>query len=332
MEGGSTDQAGVPPATIASHTESTPNRSAPRRVARVLVHPIALAILALAIGSVVGIEGKLGTNSGKPPSGQSAHSNGSNLSDVGLEGARSPSLPPAGMHPTFDATFTGSALDTQVWSTCYWYAVPGAGCGHSGIYDESEWYLPSQDTVSDGALNLVASAVPTTGSDSKGKPKVFPCRSGMVTTDPSFDFTYGYLQVVARMPNGRNTWPALWMLPVDHSTDLPEIDLLEMIGRPTNRPTVAFHPAKGPQRTLIATTADLSSGWHTFGLDWEPGALTWFIDGKAVFTVTTNVPNRPMYLLANLAITNAFLPLQLPGSCAGSLSIRSVEVWQNTAS
>jgi beta-glucanase (GH16 family) len=234
------------------------------------------------------------------------------------------------MHLAFDATFTGSSLDTQVWNTCYWYATNGSGCGHLGVYPESEWYLPSQAQVSDGALNLVASPVPTAGSNAQGNPVVFPCRSGMVTTDPSFDFTYGYTQVVARIPNGRNTWPALWMLPANHALVLPEIDILEVIGAQTNRPAMAFHPKIGPQQRLVAKTAKLSSGWHTFGLSWEPGSITWYIDGKADFTVTNDVPNQPMYLLANLAITNAFLPLKLPDSCSATMSIRSVKVWQRT--
>jgi beta-glucanase (GH16 family) len=152
----------------------------------------------------------------------------------------------------------------------------------------------------------------------------------MVTTDPSFDFTYGYTQVVARIPNGRNTWPALWMLPANHALVLPEIDILEVIGAQTNRPAMAFHPKIGPQQRLVAKTAKLSSGWHTFGLSWEPGSITWYIDGKADFTVTNDVPNQPMYLLANLAITNAFLPLKLPDSCSATMSIRSVKVWQRT--
>jgi beta-glucanase (GH16 family) len=147
--------------------------------------------------------------------------------------------------------------------------------------------------------------------------------------DPRFSFTYGYVQVVAHMPKGPNTWPALWLLPANHSTDLPEIDMVEIVGAQTNRPLVAFHPAVGPQQLLTAKTAYLSSGWHTFGLDWEPGSITWYIDKTAVFTTTVNVPSQPMYLLANLAITNAFRPLQLPISCTSSLSIRSVKVWQN---
>ena len=306
--------------------------SSRRRDTRTFVTPVVLAAIALAVGSVIGFGGHLSKHAGGAASGQTTKSHDATSTTLGLKGTYSPQLPPPGTHETFDATFTGSSLDTHVWNTCYWYAAPGKGCGHPGVYNEDEWYLASQDVVSNGALNLVASPITTTGTNAQGQTQVLPCRSGMITTDPSFDFTYGYLQVVARIPKGRNTWPALWMLPADHSTVLPEIDIMEVVGTPTSAPAMAFHPATGSQSTLTAKTADLSSGWHTFGLNWQPGSLTWFVDGKAVFTVTNQVPDQPMYFLANLAITSEFQPLQLPASCSATMSIRSVEVWQKTSS
>ena len=284
------------------------------------IHPVALVVIAVAVGSLIGISGHFTTGSGKASAGQA----------TSLKST--PNIPPPGSHVTFDATFTGSTLDTHIWNTCYWYAVNGAGCGHTGVYNEVQWYLPTQDQVSNGVLNLVASPTSTPGTNAQGNDQVYLCRSGMVTTDPNFDFTYGYLQVVARIPKGRNTWPALWMLPANHAADLPEIDIMEMIGDMTRQPAMAFHPPVGPQMTIVANTEDLSSGWHTFGLNWEPGSLTWYVDGKAVFVVTSQVPNQPMYFLANLAVTNAIVPLRLPDSCTATLSIRSVEVWQKNAS
>jgi beta-glucanase (GH16 family) len=288
------------------------------------IHPVALVVIALGVGSLVGLSGHWASG-GKASAGQATRSRASSLDNA-------PNIPPPGTHVTFDASFTGSALNTKVWSNCYWYATSDAGCGHSGVYNEVQWYLPAQDHVADGQLNLVASPTSTPGTNAQGDDQVYPCRSGMVTTDPGFVFTYGYLQVVARIPQGRNTWPALWMLPANHATDLPEIDIMEIIGSVTNQPDLAFHPAVGKTRTMVAQTADLSSGWHTFGLNWEPGSLTWYIDGKSEFVVTSQVPDQPMYFLANLAVTNAILPLQLPESCTATMSIRSVKVWQKNAS
>jgi len=281
--------------------------------------PLTFAIAALGLGALAGLASYFGTQS-KVATASSTTTGG--------RVANSPTLPPPGSHLAFNATFTGSTLDTASWTPCFWYARTGAGCTHLGAYPEQEWYLASQDQVSDDALHLVASPVSTTGTDAQGQPQTFPCRSGMVTTDSSFAFTYGYLQVVAQLPKGTNMWPALWMLPANNAEVVPEIDLMEIIGTQTSQPLVSFHPTTGPVENLSVKTSDLSSGWHTFGLDWEPGSLTWYVDGTAVFAVTADVPTQPMYFLANLAVTNAYQPLRLPSSCTGALSIRSVQVWQ----
>jgi beta-glucanase (GH16 family) len=313
--------------TTSPTSSSSPRGGRPlgQRVARFFIHPVALVVIAVAIGSLVALSGHFATNSGKASAGQTTRPKVATLQNT-------PNIPPPGSHVTFDATFTGSTLNTHVWNTCYWYATSEAvGCGHAGVYNEVQWYLPTQDHVSDGVLSLVASPTSTSGTNAQGNDQIYPCRSGMVTTDPDFDFTYGYLQVVARIPKGRNTWPALWMLPANHAADTPEIDIMELIGSSTRQPAMAYHPVVGTPRTNVAQTADLSAGWHTFGLNWEPGSLTWYVDGKPVFVVTSQVPDQPMYFLANLAVTNAILPLRLPDSCTATLSIRSVEVWQKAS-
>jgi beta-glucanase (GH16 family) len=327
MNGGPSEESGTLYAGSRS-ADRSPRKRARGRLARFLIHPLTLAIVAITVGGAAGLGGYFASRSEKPPSGKQATSTVPKFSYVGAGRIHAPNLPPAGSHVAFDATFTGSNLDTQTWATCFWYAAAGAGCTHAGVYNETEWYLPSQDVVSKGALNLVATSDPISGVNSQGTPETFPCRSGMVTTAQSFNFTYGYVQVVFRVPKGRNTWPALWMLPANHAEALPEIDLMEIIGTQTNHPAVAFHPAVGIQQRLGLNTSPLSAGWHTFGLDWEPGEIVWYVDGTPRFTVTKGVPSQPMYFLANLAITNASAPLRLPASCTGTLSIRSVEVWQ----
>jgi beta-glucanase (GH16 family) len=298
-----------------------------QRLWKMLFNARALVIMAILLGALIGLGSFLATRSG---AGNQPKSKDPGSHPNGLGGIASPRDPTAGMHLSFDATFPGSTLDTNVWSTCYFYVSSGSGCGHTSAYTENQWYLPSQDQVSGGVLHLTTSPTPASGAVAAQVPSNYPCVSGMITTDPSFSFTYGYAQFVARMPQGTNTWPALWMLPKDNSVYLPEIDLVEIIGSVTDQPAVAYHPSVGDQTRRVVQTSDLASGWHTFGLLWKPSSLIWYIDGRAVFTVTHNVPHQPMYLLANLAITDAFHPLQLPASCSSSLSLRSVQVWQST--
>ncbi len=49
---------------------------------------------------------------------------------------------------------------------------------------------------------------------------------------------------------------------------------------------------------------DFSAGWHTFAVDWEPNAITWYVDGvkRQQDTNASTITNKPMYLLANLAV------------------------------
>ena len=39
-----------------------------------------------------------------------------------------------------------------------------------------------------------------------------------------------------------------------------------------------------------------TSQWHTYAVDWSPGRLTYYIDGKEMFSTTSNVPQESMAL------------------------------------
>jgi beta-glucanase (GH16 family) len=223
----------------------------------------------------------------------------------------------------FDSTFLGDQLDTQVWATCYpWWGV-GGGCTNFGNSSdpELEWYQAPQDQVSGGDLHLVAQREPTPGISKQGTPKEYACRSGMVTTYPSFRFEYGYVQITAKVPFGKGLWPAFWLASANEKSP-PEIDILEhWASEPYGK--VYLHPLSGARQGGSVSMPDLSAGWHTFGLYWTKTELVWTYDGQQVFATSTGVPQQDMYLIANLADDNTG-----PGSCSGSLDIKSVKVWQ----
>jgi beta-glucanase (GH16 family) len=242
------------------------------------------------------------------------------------------SRPPALQHPagpgngwklSFDPRFTGSRLNTSVWATCYPWAQAASGCTNFGNSGEDEWYLPSQDKVSQGILHLVAQQIPTPGTNRDGAPEEYYCRSGMVTSYPGFRFEYGYLQVIARIPYATGLWPALWLLPANQQWP-PEIDLLEHWGANQADTAVHLHPVGAETIGAYPVTANLSVGWHTFALYWTRTRLVWYVDGRAVMSTEQHIPDQPMYFIANLANTSP------PGSagCDGTLLIRSVKVWQ----
>jgi beta-glucanase (GH16 family) len=287
----------------------SPRRKGGSSTSKIVLTALSAVLVAGAVG--IGVAAKV----------HSGHSQQSK--DVAAKLAPQPVTPPKSWKLTFNSSFTGTSLDSSVWGTCYPWDTSSAGCtnfGNTGDEDK-EWYLPSQDQVSGGVLRLVAQREPTPGLDQQGAPKEYACRSGMVTTDPSFRFEYGYVQIVAKLPFGKGLWPALWLAAANQKWP-PEIDIEEHWNTdPFER--VYLHPTAGPRQGGEVSAPNLAVGWHTFTLSWTKTRLSWYYDGQQVFTTTTDIPQQSMYLIANLAddVTS-------PGGCSGSLLIKSVRVWQ----
>jgi beta-glucanase (GH16 family) len=224
----------------------------------------------------------------------------------------------------FESSFAGSTLDTTKWGTCYPWAPNGCtNYGNTGDPDQ-EWYQASQDTVQDGALHITAQRTPTAGLAKNGSAKEYACRSGMVTTYPSLQFKYGFIQVVAKVPFSKGLWPALWLAAANKVWP-PEVDILEhWASQPNGK--VYFHPNDGHRVGGPVKTPGLAKGYHTFSLSWTKSRLTWYYDNTKIFTTASDVPQQDMYFIANVADDDAG-----PGGCTGTMIIKSVKVWQASA-
>ncbi len=213
---------------------------------------------------------------------------------VAIKGATNgPGLPtvatPDGWQMTFNSNFSGNTLDGSIWSTCYWWASSN-GCTDNPTV-EKEWYLSSQVHVNGGVLQLVAQPEATQGETENGKTKEYSCRSGMVS-NTAFNFTYGLIQIVAKIPYGPGLWPALWLAASSHQWP-PELDIMEHWG--TDQKVKVYDHATGVP-TLggpVTTAANLSDGWHTFSLLWTKTGITWYIDGDTVYSAKTDIPINP---------------------------------------
>jgi beta-glucanase (GH16 family) len=206
--------------------------------------------------------------------------------------------------------FDSRALNRQKWTTCYWW--DNQGCTNASNH-ELEWYQPGNVTVQDGKLMLTARKETVKVPNGKA----YAYTSGMVTTGPAtenardpapFAFTYGYVEVRAMVPKGQGLWPAIWLLPADQQS-LPEIDVMEILGNDPKTVNMDFHYLNNngtaeDNSSAWTSPIDLTAGWHTFGLDWEPDRIIWYVDGvqRREFTQKEWIPNQPMYLLINLAV------------------------------
>ena len=191
--------------------------------------------------------------------------------------------------------------------------------------DESQYYvagpdgaagagngLPNPFHVAGGALTISATpANPSIQGSLEGQTYT----SGMINTYHEFSQTYGYFEMRAQLPAAQGMWPAFWMLPVDGSWP-PELDVMEMIGSEPNTLRNTVHSqVSGDWKVddthylneANVTVSDMTSGFHTYGVDWEPDTITWYYDGQPTFQAATPADlNKPMYMIANLAVGGAW--------------------------
>lgn len=236
-----------------------------------------------------------------------------------------PALPGGPTHLIFDDEFNGTSL-SSTWGTCWWYSPVPSGCSNGS--HEGEWYTPANVTEADGTLSLTARNTPVQGvTMNTDQPRTYDWTSGMVDTRETFSFSYGYVEWRASVPSGQGLWPALWLLPYPGGP--PEIDALETIGQ-SDVGYFTYHMPSGAQQSTPVTIPGLAGGYHTFGVDWEPGSVTWYVDGRQVSQATQSVTNVPMYLIMDLAVGGNW-----PGYPNAStvfpatFSIDYVRVWQH---
>lgn len=238
----------------------------------------------------------------------------------------------------FADEFNGTTLDTGKWVTCYWWDNDGCNIASN---NELQWYQPDDVIVNNGTLQLRAQQRSIDAADGNS----YDYTSGMVTTGRNvsdisapakFTFAFGYAEIRAKIPKGQGLWPAFWLLPVDHNSK-PEIDVMEILGHETDTIHFNFHYLNSEGVYENQNTdwigPDFSDGWHTYGVDWQPDKIVWYVDGIEHFRYTEagHIPNGPMYLLANLAVGGDW-----PGAPSGSTPFPSyyeidyMRVWQRS--
>jgi beta-glucanase (GH16 family) len=221
--------------------------------------------------------------------------------------------------PTFDDEFSSLDLwngSSGIWDTSYPWAPPGGGTNPTNR--ELEWYINASYSstnnvdpwyVTRGILHITAAPAALSI-----KPYIdyYDYTSGILTTYHSFAQTYGYFEMRARLPEGKGLWPAFWLLPVNQSWP-PELDVMEVLGSSPQTVYTTVHSGSDGRIYSIERAArepDTSSGYHTYGVDWEAKTITWYFDGRMVFrTLTPSDMHQPMYMLVDLAVGGAW-----PGS------------------
>ncbi len=188
--------------------------------------------------------------------------------------------------PSWSDEFDINGLpDTSKWG--YDVGSPYNGWGNN----ELQYYTdarPENVMISEGVLNIIVRK-----EDYKG----LGYTSTRLVSKGKGDFLYGRFVVRAKVPQGRGTWPAAWMLPTDWTYgNWPasgEIDILEHVGYDQDVVHITVHTGdynhsigtqKGAKKKIQNTTTE----FHEYRVDWTPDYIRGFVDNEQIF----NFPNE----------------------------------------
>jgi beta-glucanase (GH16 family) len=214
---------------------------------------------------------------------------------------------PAGWKLVWSDEFNeGTEPDPAKWG----YDVGGNGWGNH----ELQFYTEARTDnarLENGHLVIEARRESWQGSD---------YTSARLVTKNKGDWLHGRFEIRAKVPLGRGTWPAIWMLPTVWNLgnggwpDNGEIDIMEHVGHDPGVVHASTHTQKHQwkiktQRTATIAVPDAGTAFHTYALEWDAEEIRMYVDDRHYFTSRkdggdwTSWPfTRDFYLVLNVAV------------------------------
>ncbi len=198
-------------------------------------------------------------------------------------------------------------LDTAKWNVIIGNGCP-SNCGFGN--NEKQYYNDSTGNVRIEDGNLI---IQTHKADDERN-----YTSAKLTTKNKGDWHTGYLEIRAKLPEGRGTWPAIWMLPtLDRGLNWPadgEIDIMEHVGYNQGMVygtihTEAYNHRIGTQKSDSIKVEDAHEKFHIYALHWTEEKMEWLLNGIVYNTIEKNNDGAAgwpfhdeFHLILNLAI------------------------------
>ncbi|TDT70460.1 glycosyl hydrolase family 16 [Hypnocyclicus thermotrophus] len=174
----------------------------------------------------------------------------------------------------WEENFNGDKIDENIWT----FEV---GNGNNGWGNaELEYYTKENSELRDGKLIITAKKENKNG---------YQYTSSRLKTQGKFSFTYGTVEVKAKLPKGKGIWPAIWMLGENISTkgwpDCGEIDIMELLGDNPSKIYGTIHGpgysgANGKSSNYTLSSGDFSDDFHIFKVEWDITSIKWYVDNE----------------------------------------------------
>lgn len=207
-------------------------------------------------------------------------------------------------NPSWADEFTNSGAPlTSNWD----YDTGGSGWGNNEL--QSYTNTTNNASVANGLLTITAKKENMDGRSYS---------SARLVTRGKLDALYGRFEIKAKLPSGRGTWPAIWMLPTDRFYgDWPksgEIDIMEHVGYDQDMVhftthTEAYYFKINTQKSSTKKIDGVSTAFHLYRVDWTPYAIRGYFDDVKVFEFANEGTgykvwpfDKRFHLLLNIAV------------------------------
>lgn len=137
--------------------------------------------------------------------------------------------------------------------------------------------------------------------------------SARIKSENLYEFTYGRVEIRAKLPTGGGTWPALWALGANFDTvgwpDCGEIDVMEHVGNSPNIVSSALHYPGNFGGTAVTGSIPIStatSEFHNYTVEWTPDSIKFVVDDEFIHTSFVNSSTTPFnsdfFFIMNIAM------------------------------
>lgn len=233
--------------------------------------------------------------------------------------------------PAFGDQFTGTSLDPAKWS----YRVGAASSRQHSKNDRRAV------DVGGGTLNLHVRKDPSAPATKY--------LNAQISTEGTFDFTYGMASARIRFPRGRGQHGSFWLqsptyghYPGDPGRSGAEIDAVEFFGKDYPGGGLAnflyYTDAKGNNvklgdvrpsaSSLVPSSDSWWNSYHVFSVRWTPQGYTFYVDGRVLATSTRAVSDRSEYLILSLLTSDWELGHLDRSTLPTTMKVDWAKVWQ----
>ena len=199
-------------------------------------------------------------------------------------------------------------------STKWMYDTEGNSEGWGN--NEAQYYTKAKKEnawVQNGILNIIALKEQCEGKDYTS-----------ARLNSKANWLYGKIEVNAKLPKGRGTWSAIWMMPKDWSfkdgdwPNIGEIDIMEHVGHNLGAIHASAHSTdyqwqKGTQQTDTIHISDVADKFHSYIWEWTPELMRAYVDDQLYFEYKNEGLGeskwpyiKPFYLILNVAVGGAW--------------------------